>query len=89
MKFKLDENLGSRTAHLFSEAGHGVETVFKEGLSGASDELIFETCFLENRCLVSLDLDFAASCVFHHTKPLGSPFSVCRKARPCAFWRSS
>ncbi len=30
MKFKLDENFGARTQHLFQEAGHEVETVFVE-----------------------------------------------------------
>jgi predicted nuclease of predicted toxin-antitoxin system len=59
MRFKLDENFGSRSARLFPEAGHDVETVAEEGLSGATDELIFETCIRENRCLLSLDLDFA------------------------------
>ncbi|HYW44621.1 MAG TPA: DUF5615 family PIN-like protein [Bryobacteraceae bacterium] len=59
MRFKLDENLDSRSARLFPEAGHEVETVFREGLSGASDELIYETCIREHRCLLSLDLDFA------------------------------
>jgi len=59
MRFKLDENIGSRTAHLFPEAGHDIETIFDEGLSGATDEVIFETCIREGRCLVSLDLDFA------------------------------
>ncbi len=56
MKFKLDENLGSRSAHLFAKAGHSVETVLEEGFSGAADEAIFEACMLEDRCLVSLDL---------------------------------
>ena len=59
MRFKLDENIGSRTAHLFPEAGHDIETIFNEGLSGANDEVILETCIREGRCLVSLDLDFA------------------------------
>jgi len=59
MKIKLDENRGSRSAHLLGEAGHDVETVFKEGLVGASDEVLFETCIREKRCLLSLDLDFA------------------------------
>ncbi|HEY1497206.1 MAG TPA: DUF5615 family PIN-like protein [Candidatus Solibacter sp.] len=48
MKFKLDENLGSRTAHLFNKAGHSVETVLEEGLGGAADEAIFEACLLED-----------------------------------------
>jgi hypothetical protein len=30
MKFKLDENLGSRTAELIAESGHDVETVAQE-----------------------------------------------------------
>jgi predicted nuclease of predicted toxin-antitoxin system len=59
MKFKLDENLGSRSAHFFAEASHEVETVLQERLSGASDEVIRETCIRERRCLVTLDLDFA------------------------------
>ena len=27
MKFKLDENLGIRTQHLFLEAGHDIQTI--------------------------------------------------------------
>jgi predicted nuclease of predicted toxin-antitoxin system len=59
MRFKLDENFGSRSARLFPQAGHAVETVVEEGLGGACDELIFEACVRENRCLLTLDLDFA------------------------------
>jgi predicted nuclease of predicted toxin-antitoxin system len=59
MRFKLDENLGSRSSRLFPEAGHDVETIFDEGLSGARDEIVFETCIREGRCLLTLDLDFA------------------------------
>jgi len=33
--------------------------VVEEGLSGISDQQLFEACVAEERCLVSLDLDFA------------------------------
>ena len=59
MKWKLDENFGSRTAHLLLAAGHDAETVLQERLSGESDETIFGVCIRENRCLLTLDLDFA------------------------------
>jgi predicted nuclease of predicted toxin-antitoxin system len=59
MRFKLDEHLGYRSTRLFAEAGHEVETVFDEGLSGARDELVFEACIRENRCLLTPDLDFS------------------------------
>lgn len=59
MKFKLDENFGARTQKIFQESGYEVDTVFDEGLQGATDLLIFDTCCREQRCLVTLDLDFA------------------------------
>lgn len=59
MRFKLDENLGLRTAALFAEHGHNAKTVFQEDLSGATDRTIFDACVREGRCLVSLDLDFS------------------------------
>lgn len=59
MRWKLDENFGSRTAHLFLGPGYDAETVLQERLSGSSDETRFEACIRENRCLLTLDTDFA------------------------------
>ncbi|MEK7274458.1 MAG: DUF5615 family PIN-like protein [Candidatus Desantisbacteria bacterium] len=59
MKFKLDENFGTRTQQLFREAGHNVQTVHDQRLHGCSDRHLYEVCCDEQRCLVTLDLDFA------------------------------
>jgi len=59
MKFKLYENFGMRTQQLFHAAGHDVETVRDEGFQGSSDQYLYEVCCTEQRCLVTLDLDFA------------------------------
>ena len=59
MKFKLDENFGSRTQQLFRAAGHDVQIVREEGLQGSQDEALYEACCREQRCMVTLDLDFA------------------------------
>ena len=59
MKFKLDENFGTRTQELFRSLGHDVETVRSQKLQGCSDQNLYEVCCTENRCLVTLDLDFA------------------------------
>lgn len=68
MRIKLDENLGIRGAVLFRRAGHDVETVPEEALSGASDQKLIEVCRSEKRCLVTLDLDFSNPMLF---KPAG------------------
>lgn len=59
MKFKLDENFGTRTQEIFRTKGHDVHTVFDEGLQGNSDQHLYNVCCAEQRCLVTLDLDFA------------------------------
>ncbi|MGH8932114.1 MAG: DUF5615 family PIN-like protein [Egibacteraceae bacterium] len=59
MRFKLDENLGCRTAALFRQAGHDIATVFDEKLNGAADDEVLAACVAEGRILVTLDLDFA------------------------------
>jgi len=59
MKFKLDENFGSRTQELFRLAGHDVKSVLDEKIQGCSDKNFYKICCKEKRCLVTLDLDFA------------------------------
>ncbi len=59
MKFKLDENFGERTQQIFQDAGHDVQTVRQEALQGTSDQHLYTACSEEQRCLVTLDLDFA------------------------------
>ncbi len=59
MKFKLDENFGTRTCQLFQAMGHDVQTVRDEELQGCSDYHLYHVCCAEKRCLVTLDLDFA------------------------------
>ncbi|MBM3127311.1 MAG: hypothetical protein FJ009_01600 [Chloroflexi bacterium] len=59
MKFKLDENFGTRTVNLFRSRKHDVQTVYDQRLTGATDDELYAICRAENRCLVTLDLDFA------------------------------
>ena len=58
MNFKLDENFGTRTQHLFRESGHTVQTVRDQNLQGAPDSQLYDVCCAENYCMVTLDLDF-------------------------------
>jgi predicted nuclease of predicted toxin-antitoxin system len=71
MKFKLDENFGKRTQQLFQMAGHDVQTVRDERLQGSPDQSIFDHCCHEQRCLVTLDLDFADVTRFPPTQTAG------------------
>ena len=59
MKFKLDENFGNRTQKIFELFSYDVQTVRAEALQGAPDQMRYEICCQEQRCLVTLDLDFA------------------------------
>lgn len=59
MKIKLDENIGQRGKQLLIEAGHDVATVFEQKLTSAPDPEVITICQREERCLVTLDLDFS------------------------------
>jgi len=64
VRLKLDENLGHSCARLLREADHDVTTVVEEGLSSADDHRLIAACQTEQRCLVTLDLDFANPLTF-------------------------
>jgi predicted nuclease of predicted toxin-antitoxin system len=59
MRFKIDENLPVEAAELLRSVGHDTETVHDEELSGASDSEVSRICWVEQRIIVTLDLDFA------------------------------
>src|ERR1043165_1079002 len=46
-------------AEILRSAGHDAHSVQEESLSGAPDDRLFDICRSEERCLVTLDLDFA------------------------------
>lgn len=59
MRFKLDENFGLRCVEVLSAAAHDVATIAGQRMSGAADSEVLEACRREQRCLVTLDLDFS------------------------------
>ncbi|MDD5089677.1 MAG: DUF5615 family PIN-like protein [Candidatus Wallbacteria bacterium] len=59
MKFKLDENFWTGALALFRSHGYETDTVHSENISGCTDAELFEKCVNEQRCLVTMDLDFS------------------------------
>ena len=76
MRFKLDENLGTRGREQLREAGHDVMTVREQWLCGRPDSQVIDICTAEKRCLVTLDTDFADTLIYppESTKQVQSLF---------------
>jgi predicted nuclease of predicted toxin-antitoxin system len=55
VKFKLDENLPASSASVLQAAGHDVDTVIAERLTGAPDPAVLAAATAAGRVLVSLD----------------------------------
>lgn len=82
MKLKLDENLGHRGQQILSAAGHDTATVAEQHLEGSLDRDLIEHCQREDRCLVTLDLDFANPFSFCRAITQASLFFASRRKRP-------
>jgi predicted nuclease of predicted toxin-antitoxin system len=59
VKLKIDENLARGVRDELVRGGHDVATVPEQSLTSATDEALIEACRMEERALVTLDLDFA------------------------------
>lgn len=64
MKFKLDENLGRVPAAVLFEAGFDVVTVSDQQLQGALDRDVIDCCIREERCLITMDVEFGNPLLF-------------------------
>lgn len=59
MKIKLDENIPNRLTCALQSFGHAVDTVLQEGLTGRSDDEIWEAVQREKAFFITQDLDFS------------------------------
>lgn len=59
MRIKLDENIPASLAEWLRNVGHDADTVPQEGLSGQSDQAVWDAAQHEQRFFVTQDLDFS------------------------------
>jgi predicted nuclease of predicted toxin-antitoxin system len=67
LNFKLDENLGKHVADILHQSGYNVATVVDQNLCGVTDETLIGVCNRENRCLITLDMEFGNPLLFKPT----------------------
>ncbi len=58
MKIKLDENVTVAAKAPLRAAGHQVDTVSDEGLTGTPDPALLDVCRREQRLLITFDVGF-------------------------------
>jgi predicted nuclease of predicted toxin-antitoxin system len=61
VKVKLDENVPVSVVEALTLLGHDIHTVIGQGLIGRADREIWTQCQLEDRLLITQDLDFSDS----------------------------
>jgi predicted nuclease of predicted toxin-antitoxin system len=59
VRIKLDENIAASAAVRLAALGHDVHTVIEEELSGHVDSEVWAAAQLEERFLITQDLDFS------------------------------
>lgn len=59
MRFKIDENMPVEAATILNDAGHDALTIHDQRMVGEADAQVAWVCKLEQRALVTLDLDFS------------------------------
>lgn len=64
MKLKLDENLPSAAAAPLRRDGHDVASVAGQKMEGSTDPDLIRACHGEQRCLVTLDVEFGNPLIY-------------------------
>ncbi len=59
MRFKVDENLPIDVAEILRANSHDAMTIFDQEMVGEPDPRVASVCRVEQRALVTLDLDFS------------------------------
>lgn len=59
MKIRLDENIPVRPQPVLQQLGHDTDSVVQEGLTGCTDERLWQAAQEAGRLLITQDLDFS------------------------------